>query len=274
MLREREPSPSPAAAARRRSSPSFAAAGRLLRTLTVTDGEGAVGTASTVDGLPAFVVVYDPSAGFVTGGGWITSPAGAYAPTRRRPARLRSGSSRSTSPVRTKPDGNTEFHFTAAGFDFSSTTLRLARRRRHQGAVPRRGHRQRRPRLPLPPDRLRREPRPPPPQGLGRVECVVYDNRRGAADDLDAPIRRRSAAARSSFTGSRLLLMRRLLALASSLVLALAGGCGRRRGDETGGAHPRLPPGPDATDACLGEHGFSLRPAASGVSAVSPSGAS
>jgi len=26
-----------------------------------------------------FVVVYDPAAGFVTGGGWINSPAGAYA---------------------------------------------------------------------------------------------------------------------------------------------------------------------------------------------------
>jgi hypothetical protein len=34
-----------------------------------------------------------------------------------------------------------------------------------------------------------------------------------------------------------------------------------------------LPPGPQATDVCLGERGFSLRPAASGVSAISPSGA-
>ena len=25
-----------------------------------------------------YVVVYDPSAGFVTGGGWINSPTGAY----------------------------------------------------------------------------------------------------------------------------------------------------------------------------------------------------
>ena len=28
----------------------------------------------------AFLVAYDPSGGFVTGGGWIDSPAGAYAP--------------------------------------------------------------------------------------------------------------------------------------------------------------------------------------------------
>ena len=40
--------------------------------LTVNDG--------TVDSDPdcTIVVVYDPSAGFVTGGGWIDSPAGAY----------------------------------------------------------------------------------------------------------------------------------------------------------------------------------------------------
>jgi hypothetical protein len=64
--------------------------------------------------------------------------------------------------------------------------------------------------------------------------------------------------------------MRRLLPLV--LGLALLGGCGGD--DETGGTHTEtLPPGPQATDVCLGEQGFSIRPAASGVSAVSPSGA-
>ncbi|HEX6130341.1 MAG TPA: hypothetical protein VF044_01335 [Actinomycetota bacterium] len=65
--------------------------------------------------------------------------------------------------------------------------------------------------------------------------------------------------------------MRRLLPLVLGLVLL--GGCGGEDG-ETGGAHTEtLPPGPQATDVCLGEHGFSIRPAASGVSAISPSGA-
>ena len=36
----------------------------------------ASGSASTVSEMPAMVVIYDPSAGFVTGGGWINSPAG------------------------------------------------------------------------------------------------------------------------------------------------------------------------------------------------------
>jgi hypothetical protein len=64
--------------------------------------------------------------------------------------------------------------------------------------------------------------------------------------------------------------MPRLLPLV--LALALVGGCGGD--DDAGGTHTEtLPPGPQATDVCLGEQGFSLRPAASGVSAVSPSGA-
>ncbi|HEX4929539.1 MAG TPA: hypothetical protein VFV62_02435, partial [Gaiellaceae bacterium] len=45
-------------------------------------------------------------------------------------------------------------------------------------------------------------------------------------------------------------------------------------GETSGGTHTEtLPPGPQATDVCLGERGFSLRPATSGVSAISPSGA-
>ena len=39
---------------------------------TVTDKDGGEGKDTVM------VVVYDPSAGFVTGGGWIDSPAGAY----------------------------------------------------------------------------------------------------------------------------------------------------------------------------------------------------
>src|SRR6185503_12077179 len=58
---------------------TFNNAGVYLLTLTVTDGCGGTGTADSVDGLTALVVIYDPNGGFVTGGGWINSPAGAYA---------------------------------------------------------------------------------------------------------------------------------------------------------------------------------------------------
>src|SRR6266404_843447 len=56
----------------------FATAGVYQVKLTVTDQLGASGTADTVGGLPAMVVIYDPSGGWVTGGGWINSSAGAY----------------------------------------------------------------------------------------------------------------------------------------------------------------------------------------------------
>ena len=55
-------------------SHTYAAAGVYKVGLTVTDKGGGTGTATF-----QYVVVYDPNGGFVTGGGWIDSPAGAYA---------------------------------------------------------------------------------------------------------------------------------------------------------------------------------------------------
>ena len=64
--------------------------------------------------------------------------------------------------------------------------------------------------------------------------------------------------------------MRRLVPLVAAV--ALLAGCGDGSGG--GGTHTEtLPRGAEATSICLGDHGFGLRPVASGVSAVSPSGA-
>src|SRR5262249_30065223 len=52
---------------------TYSAAGVYTVKLTITDDD--TGATSVTSG---FVVVFDPSAGFVTGGGWIDSPAGAY----------------------------------------------------------------------------------------------------------------------------------------------------------------------------------------------------
>lgn len=61
-------------------------------------------------------------------------------------------------------------------------------------------------------------------------------------------------------------LVRRILA--SLAVLVLVAGC--RGGSQDGG--PTTAPNPVATASCLGERGFALRPAASGVSAIAPNG--
>ena len=55
-------------------SHAYTAAGVYTVTLTVTDDDTGVGSSTF-----QYIVVYDPSAGFVTGGGWINSPIGAYA---------------------------------------------------------------------------------------------------------------------------------------------------------------------------------------------------
>ncbi|HQR33302.1 MAG TPA: HYR domain-containing protein, partial [Blastocatellia bacterium] len=60
------------------ASYTFTVPGIYAVTLTVTDNCGGSGSANTIGGINALVVVYDPNGGFVTGGGWINSPAGAY----------------------------------------------------------------------------------------------------------------------------------------------------------------------------------------------------
>jgi hypothetical protein len=67
--------------------------------------------------------------------------------------------------------------------------------------------------------------------------------------------------------------MRRLVPLVAGVAL-LAGCGGGGKADGGGGTHTEtLPRGAEATNLCLGDHGFGLRPAATGTAAVSPSGA-
>ena len=114
---------------RKCESPLNAPAAGLYRvTLTVTDDD--TGTTSLV--YPAgglLIVIYDPSAGFVTGGGWINSPAGAckYAAcTSSTFGKATFGfvskyitQKDKTSPVLT---GNTEFQFHAGNLNFKSSS--------------------------------------------------------------------------------------------------------------------------------------------------------
>lgn len=101
---------------------TFTAAGVYKVTLTVTDNGNLSGTANTVNGLEALVVVYDPNAGFVTGGGWINSPAGAFTPMPALTGKASFGFVSKYLNGATVPTGNTEFHFKAGGLNFSSTS--------------------------------------------------------------------------------------------------------------------------------------------------------
>jgi PKD repeat protein len=95
-------------------SHSYSAAGIYDVCLTVTDPGGLSDTACTI------AVVYDPSAGFVTGGGWINSPEGAYTPDPLLTGKASFGFVSKYRRGATVPEGNTEFQFHAAGMNFHS----------------------------------------------------------------------------------------------------------------------------------------------------------
>ena len=67
-----------------------------------------------------YVVVYDPNDGFVTGGGWIDSPAGAYTPDPTLSGKATFGFVSKYKKGQQTPTGNTEFQFHAAGMNFHS----------------------------------------------------------------------------------------------------------------------------------------------------------
>jgi len=85
-------------------------------TLTIADNAGNTATDSI------FVVVYDPSGGFVTGGGWIDSPLGAYAADQLLTGRANFGFVSKYKKGATAPTGQTEFQFKVADLNFHSTS--------------------------------------------------------------------------------------------------------------------------------------------------------
>jgi len=67
-----------------------------------------------------YLAVYDPSAGFVTGGGWIDSPAGASAEYPDAVGKATFGFVSKYKKGATVPTGNTEFQFKAGDLNFHS----------------------------------------------------------------------------------------------------------------------------------------------------------
>jgi hypothetical protein len=95
---------------------TFSAAGVYSVVVTVTDDDG--GAASS---RFEYVVDYDADAGFVTGGGWMTSPLGAYLADPNLTGKATFGFVSKYAKGATTPTGQTQFNFQAAGFNFHST---------------------------------------------------------------------------------------------------------------------------------------------------------
>jgi hypothetical protein len=69
----------------------------------------------------AYLAVYDPNGGFVTGGGWINSPAGAYTAIPTLSGKASFGFNAKYKKGSTAVDGNTEFQFQTGNLNFSSS---------------------------------------------------------------------------------------------------------------------------------------------------------
>jgi len=100
------------------NSHSYGAPGVYTVQVTVTDDDGDSDSAT----YDAYVVVYDPNAGFVTGGGWVDSPAGAYVADPSLTGKATFGFVSKYKKGATTPDGQTQFQFNAAGLNFHSTS--------------------------------------------------------------------------------------------------------------------------------------------------------
>jgi parallel beta-helix repeat protein len=83
--------------------------------LTVADDDGGSDWAQF-----QYVVIYDPYGAFVTGGGWIDSPVGAYTPDPALTGHANFGFFSKYKPGQLAPMGNTAFRFHAAHMRFSS----------------------------------------------------------------------------------------------------------------------------------------------------------
>ena len=82
---------------------------------TVTDDDGGSDTETF-----EFIIIYDSSGGFVTGGGWIDSPAGAYVPDPSLTGKANFGFVSKYKKGVDTPNGQTEFQFHVADLNFHS----------------------------------------------------------------------------------------------------------------------------------------------------------
>jgi hypothetical protein len=100
---------------------AYAEPGVYPVTVRVTDSTGAVRL-----GTFNFVVVYDPSGGFVTGGGWFYTPEGAFTPEDPNDptvtGKAKFGFSSKYEKGASVPTGKTTFKLDASGFKFKSTS--------------------------------------------------------------------------------------------------------------------------------------------------------
>jgi hypothetical protein len=99
------------------TSHTYTSTGVYTITATVTDAAGESDTE-----VFQYVVIYDPNGGYVTGGGWINSPVGAYTADPTLTGKATFGFVSKYQKGANVPTGNTEFQFKVADLSFKSTS--------------------------------------------------------------------------------------------------------------------------------------------------------
>src|SRR5207244_9675428 len=102
---------------------TFGSAGVYSVRLAVSDEDGGIGTATTIAGREARVIVFDPNAGSLAAEGELRSAAGSYAP---RPALTGAASFDLSARYQrgsVVPRGNVDFELGSARLEFRSTSL-------------------------------------------------------------------------------------------------------------------------------------------------------
>lgn len=99
-------------------SHSYSTPGIYIVSTTLTDSKGASDSKTAT----TYIVVYDPAGGFVTGGGWINSPAGAYKTDSSMAGRANFGFNAKYLKGANTPIGQTEFNFQVADLNFHSSS--------------------------------------------------------------------------------------------------------------------------------------------------------
>ena len=158
---------------------TYTAPGVYTISMTVTDDDGASDTEQWL------VVVYDPNGGFVTGGGWINSPAGAYRPDPTLTGKANFGFVSKYKKGATVPEGQTEFQFQAGNLNFQSSCYQwlvvAGSKAQYKGTGTINGSWE----LRLPAHR-RTTVRLTGSVSRSMVRAdVVYDNKFGSSDDID-----------------------------------------------------------------------------------------
>jgi len=103
------------------ASHTFASPGVYRARLTITDTCSGSVTTDQIDGLESLVVVYDPQGGFVTGSGWIDSPAGALGADLSLTGRGQFAFVSRYQKGAKVPTGETQFQFRMADLSFRSS---------------------------------------------------------------------------------------------------------------------------------------------------------